>query len=247
MAVFGIVETWRETLRLTRRDFGVHATLAAAFVLLPAIALDVFGPAQPTKFSQMTGTVVLLQGVLALIGAISQLAIARLTISGGTPREALGHALIVLPRLIVVAFLTTLPLVPALLILQAAIAGVQAAALPGLILIIPGLYAAARLSLAMPALASRSIGPVAALRQSWAATSGNGWRLLGFMAMMLMLMFGLLVLASGVGNAIGSLLTLAGSKALAHFIVALLGAAVAAVYAVYSSVGLATAYKRLVG
>jgi len=53
--------------------------------------------------------------------------------------------------------------------------------------IVPGIYLAVRLSLAVPAAALEDLGPLAALRRSWALTGPAFWRTLGLMALILAL------------------------------------------------------------
>ncbi|WP_419814885.1 hypothetical protein [Glacieibacterium sp.] len=247
MTRFPIAAAWRETVRLTRRDLGTYLTLAGAFVMLPMMVVEVFGPQMPTKLADIPPSLLLVQGVLALIGALAQLSVARLVIVGGGARPALVHAAMVLPRLAIAAILTSLVLVPAVLLVQAGMRSQQVLVLFGLALLIPGIYGIARLALALPVLASRTVGPVAALQLSWVATAGNAGRVLGFLGLMIAAMLGLTILAGGVASALGSVLTLMGGKALASFVVALVSAAVATVYSVFNSVGLAVIYRRLIG
>jgi hypothetical protein len=53
--------------------------------------------------------------------------------------------------------------------------------------IVPGIYLAVRLSLAVPAAALEDLGPSDALRRSWALTGAAFWRVLGLMALILAL------------------------------------------------------------
>jgi hypothetical protein len=56
------------------------------------------------------------------------------------------------------------------------------------LLILPGIYVAIRLALAVPAAALEDLGPLAALRRSWALSgSQHLWRVLGLMALVLLL------------------------------------------------------------
>ena len=237
---------WGATRDAVRAGAQTYATLAAAFVLLPAMVSAVFGPASPRSLADLSGAVLAVQFGLAALGAVGQLAIARLVLAGGAPRVALAHGARRLPRLLVAGLLTALALVPALMLVQLAQRGVTAALLPGLVLLIPGLYAVARLALALPIVAARDDGPVAALRRSWAATAGHGWRVLGFLAALLALLVGVMLLASIVAAALGATLTLLAGPGLANFIVALVSAVVAAGYAAVNAVALAVLYRRLV-
>ena len=134
MTTFPIAAAWRETVRLTQRDLGIYLTLAATFVLLPMMVVEVFGPGAPKKLSEIPPSLLVVQAVLALIGALAQLSVARLAIVGGNARQALVHAAMVLPRLAIAAVLTSFVLVPAVLVVQAGLRGPQALVLLGLAL-----------------------------------------------------------------------------------------------------------------
>ncbi len=242
----GFAVLWRDTLDALRADAATYATLAAAFILLPAMVAEVFGPAQPRRISDLAGTTLAVQGALAALGAVAQLAIARLAVRGGGPREALAQGLWRLPRLIVAGLLTAFALVPAMTLVQLSQRGTPAALLPGLVLLIPGLYVVARLALAMPVVAARDGGAVAALRLSWAATAGQGWLVLGFLASLVAALVAALLVAGIVAAALGATLTLIAGPGLANFIVALVSAVVAAGYAAFNAVALAMLYRRLV-
>ena len=237
---------WRDTGDALRADAATYATLAAAFVLLPAMVAQVFGPPQPRSLAELSGTVIAVQGALAAVGAAAQIAIARLAIVGGGPRAALVQGLFRLPRLIVAALLTSLALVPAMVLLQLTQRGQPAALLPGLVLLIPGLYVVVRLVLALPAIAARALGPVAALRLSWVATAGQGWRVMGLLASLIGGLLVVSIVAAAIAAALGSTLTLLAGPGLANFTVALISAIVTAGYAAINSVALAVLFKRLV-
>jgi hypothetical protein len=55
------------------------------------------------------------------------------------------------------------------------------------VFIVPGIYLAVRLSLAVPAVVLEDLGPAEALRRSWALTGAAFWRILGLMALILAL------------------------------------------------------------
>ena len=243
----GFGEIWRATFAAVARERSLYLTIAAAFVLLPTVAAAVLGPPEPRNFGEMRGATLAVQGLVALIGAVAQLAIARLAWTGGTVGEALGRAAMALPALIAATLLTVTALIPAGVLIQLSQRGIPALLLPGLGVLIPGLWVAARLALTLPIVAARGVGPIAALRQSWAATASNGWRILGLLAALLGVLLGALLLASGVAAAAGSVLTLLGGKALAGFLVTLVAGAVGSVYTVYNSVLLATIARRLIG
>lgn len=245
MKKLDFAETWRATFAAVRADVGLYGTLAAAFVLLPAMIVAVLGPGEARTVADLNGTRLLVQLVVAIVGAIAQLGIIALAFGATTPREALSRGIAALPGLVGASLLTALTLLPAVLLIQASYKGYPALLLPGLIVLLPGLYVVARLALAVPLLATRTLGPVTALRASWAATVGNGWRIFGFLAAIIGLLLVAMLLAGGVAAAVGSVLKVAGAPGLADFVVALISAAVASGYTVVNSVGLATLLKRL--
>lgn len=246
MKTLAFGEAWRETFAAARADSAVYATLAAAFVVLPAMVVAVLGPGEARTVADLNGARLLAQLGLALIGAIAQLAIVALACGAApTPRAALARGVAALPGLVGASLLTAFALLPAALLIQASRQGYPALLLPGLIVLLPGVYVVARLALAVPMLAVRTLGPVTALRASWAATAGNGWRVLGFLAAIIAVLLIAMLLAGGVAAALGSVLTLIGAKNVSGFVVALVSAAVASGYTVVNSVGLAALFKRL--
>ena len=238
-------EVWYATLGAVRRDFGIYATIAAAFVLLPAVVESVFGPAQPTKFKDITPAMLLPQLVLAVIACVAQVAIARLALRGGSVAQALRTSVQLLPRALAAVILGSFVLVPPVAMLQATQFGYPGLAGPALVLVVPGFYALARLSLALPLIAATGVGPIVALQLSWAATAGNGWRVLLLLFALIVMLLGLSVLAAAVASAVGSILVLAGGKVVAGFFVALVSAVGASLYTLWNSVMLAELCRRL--
>ena len=157
-------EVWSATFAASRRDIGIYLTIAAAFVLLPTVAAAVLGPPPPLRMSQMSPASALLQLGLAIVGCIAQIAIARLATSGGAVGEAVRTSLVRLPLVVASIVLSSFALVPAIGIFQIALLGHNELAAPAVALLIPGLYVVARLSLVLPLIAGRPVGPVDALR-----------------------------------------------------------------------------------
>ena len=225
---------WRDTLTAARRDMPLYLSLTAAFVLLPEVAVSLFGPPPPATPDQLSASVIAVQlGVPAVIGAVAQLAIVKLVIeaargSGMTLGAALRLALIALPTLLVALLLVAVPVVIGLFML-----------------LVPGLYLAARLAMVVPLIIDAHAGPAAAMRRSWAMTEDNGFRILGFIALWTALFFGAGLMVGAVALALDSVLTLAGAKALAPLARVLLSAAAVAVFAVYNAAATATIYLHL--
>lgn len=225
---------WRETLETARADLPLYFALAAAFVLLPELALALYGPPPPETIEALTPRFLLLKAVLpAAIAAIAQLAIVTLVVGGRhgdgpTVGGALKLALLALPGLLLAMVAAALPVSVGILLL-----------------VLPGLYLAARLALLMPIIADRHLAPLAALRESWTMTEGNGGRILLFILLWYVVFVGAAILAGGLGAALGSVLTVAGAVALGNLVAALVSAAAAALFSIYNAVGIAVIYLHL--
>ncbi len=229
-----LTRLWRETIGDTRALLPLVWPVAAAFVLLPNVLIDRFGPPLPKTPAEMTPQLVLILLVVpGLIALVAQAVVIRLALDrrrgGGQPSvgEALGAALRLWPLLVAVQGLAALAIVPALLLL-----------------ILPGLYVAGRLLPAVP-LALDGAGPVAAVERGWALSQGNGWRAIGF----LLLLFGWFIVVSAavgaVGAGVAAALASAGAKGVGALLASTLDGAVAAVFAVVSAVATATVYRML--
>ena len=255
---------WRDTLLDTRALLPLVWPVAAAFVLLPQVATDRFGPPLPQRAA---ATAPASSPVVADKPAVA------------TPSAAVAPTLPALPKIPPNVLLIDL-LGPALigLIAQATIirlaldrrrgasrsvgealaAAFRAwpllvvtlalGAVPigcGLLaLIVPGFYLAGRLSPAV-ALVLDGRAPVAALEQSWALTAGNGWRVIAFT----LVFFGWFIIASAAVGLVGAgafgLLKAAGLAGAGEVVAATLDGIVAALAAVVNAVALATVYRHL--
>jgi hypothetical protein len=258
-------DLWHDTLADTRALLPLAWPVAAAFVLLPQVAIDRFGPplpmvkvttergpAKPAKAAALPAVAgppvtrsarpllpiipanVLLIDLLlpALIGLIAQATIIRLALDrrrrvARSVAEALTAAGRAWPLLVVTLGFATVPIGFGLLAF-----------------VLPGLYLAGRLAPATP-LVLDGLAPVAALERSWALTSGNGWRVIGFT----LVFFGWFVIVSAAIGAVGggaaSLLKAAGAGGVGEVVAATLDGAVAALAAVFNAVALATIYRHL--
>ncbi len=224
---------WRDTLTDTRALLPLALPVAAAFVLLPDVAVDLFGPPLPTTPAGMTPNVALIDAVLpSLIGLVAQLAIIRLALDRrrGQSRsvgEALAAALRAWPFAVVALLLSAVAIVPGLIAL-----------------LLPGLYLAGRLSPAVP-LVVEGAGPVAAVEASWALTEGNGWRVIGFTLAAAGWFFILSAAAGVVGSGAANLLKAAGAGGVGAIVAATVDGAVAALFTVINAVVLATVVRQL--
>lgn len=89
------------------------------------------------------------------------------------------------------------------------------------LLVLPGLYVAARLVTAIPTCVVEEVGPREAVRRAWARGRGHAGHAFG----VLFLMFVLLMVAGGAAGLVSGAATLAGNKALGAVLDFVLGAA----------------------
>ncbi len=223
-------DIWRGTIEVLRYDGWTFFALAAPFTLLVDVFNSLFGPAQPQTMAEFTPRILVqLLLIPGIIGAIAQLAVARLVVApGSTPRSALTAAFAALPvyvlALAISAFPTGLGLV---------------------LLVIPGLYLLARLFLVVPIVVVERLGPVATLQRSWLLTEGQGGAIMLFIALAILFTLGAGLLAGGVGAALGSVLTLAGLKPVGIFVAALLAGLLSTALSIASATSAAVIYRML--
>ncbi len=179
----------RQTADLLRRHWEILWPIAAALFFLPQLLISVVAPASrgqsPPEISASIPFVVV--GIVVIVATIvGQLTIAFIAVNNGTAGRTVGEVLVMTGR----------RMVPALAVVAAQSIAVLAG---GLLFIIPGLWLLARLSVAMPIIATGSDDPTAALKQSWQLSRGYVLRILGCLAGLLgaVLLFYVLVMALG--------------------------------------------------
>lgn len=223
-------DIWQGIIAALRPDFGVFFVLVAPFTLLVSMALDLFGPALPKTVAELTPQVVVtLLLIPSIIGAAAQLALTWLIATpGGTPGRALAVGIKAVPAYLVAVLIIT-----------------PVTTLGLLLLVVPGLYLFARLFLVGPAVVIEGLGPITALRRSWAMTADIGWTLTLFFVLAVLFVLGASILASGVGAALGLLFTALGMKSVGGFTAALLGAGVSTVFTMASAAAGTVVFQRL--
>lgn len=221
---------WQSTLASLRPNFWTLFAVAAPFTLLVRMVLALYGPELPSTMADLTPrSALFLIVVPALVGAIAQLAVAHMVgRPGEPPRAALAAAFAVLPAYLAALLLTALP-----------------TGLGFLLLIVPGLYLSARLFPVLPIAAIERLGPAELLRRSWAMTDGAGWSIAWFLVLGTLALLGLSFLGSGIGAALGSVLTLAGLKSVGSFAAALVTSVLGTVFAIASAVAATVIYDKL--
>ncbi|WP_188761343.1 hypothetical protein [Sandarakinorhabdus glacialis] len=217
-------------MAVLRPQFWTLFAIAAPFTLLVDVALTLFGPEPPKTPAELTPRIaVVIILIPALIGGIAQLAVAHLIARPeDTPRVALAAAFAVLPAYLGAVLLSGIPTGIGLLLL-----------------VIPGLYIAARLFLIVPIAVVERLGMIAILKRSWTLTEGHAGSILLFLLLAILFLFGATVLASGVGAALGSVLTLAGLKAVGTFVAALASALVGMILSIAVTAAATVIYLKL--
>ena len=229
-----ITALWRDTFAAARRGMPMYLPVAAAFVLLPGVAIDLFGPPLPKTPADLTPRLVFIALVIpSLIGIIAQATIVRLAIdrARGIDRsvgEALLLALRLWPMLVAATLLAAVPIGAGMLLF-----------------IVPGLYMAGRLALAMPLVVDGTTAPLAAVRRSWELTDGNGWRIIAFLILWTAWFLALSAIAAALGGGVAILLKGLGAATTGAVIASIIGGVVGALFTVFNAVGVALVYVRL--
>jgi hypothetical protein len=221
---------WQDMLTALRPGLWTMFAVAAPFTLLVDMVLSVFGPEPPRTMREMTGsTALLLFAIPALIGAIAQLAVVHLVARpDAPPRQALAAAFAAAPVYIVALLITAIP-----------------TGFGFLLLVVPGLYIVARLFTVLPVAILEPGPPMAIIRRSWNLTAPHGWRILWFLVLALLFLFGATMLVTGVSAALASVLTLMGAKGVGVFVAALLPAVLSTVLSIASATASTVVYLRL--
>lgn len=212
MPKLSISQAWEETRGILSRDGKLISTVALALFVLPGIVLNVFLPSAGTgDMPQMVVSIVLI-AVILVVTLTGQLSVIRLALGPHiTVGEAITHGLRRLVPYIAAAFMWTAPILVLGSILYR-LAGPEsghpspAAAFALLVLTGFGVFIAVRMILLSAVASAEGGGPIELLRRSWDLTSGNWWRLFGFL---LIFAVGALALVYAVGAALGVVARLA--------------------------------------
>lgn len=223
-------EIWQATLTVVRPQLWLLVAVAAPFTLLVDMVLAVFGPAVPAAPADFTPRVIILLVLLPnLVGGIAQLAVARLIAQPDhPPRLALAAAFAAFPTYLAAVLLAAVPTGLALMLL-----------------VIPGFYVMARLFLIVPIAVIERRNAIETIRRSWALTSSVGGTLFLFLLLALLFVLGVAVLSQGVGAALGSAITLLGSKAAGSFVAALVASAAGMLISIVSAAAATVIYLKL--
>jgi len=223
MTNLSIGRAWDEAKAALQANRRLIVPVALGMILLPAVMASMVEPQVPAGEQPPPGLWMLFVLAMIFIMFIGQLAMV-LMVNGwrGSVGEAIGQAARRTPTLILAAMMIGIVIILSFSVILAismgrsiesgqfdwsSVSGV------GWILLclafIALLYFSVRLLLLVAVVAMENRGPIASIRRTFELTSGQFWRLLGFL---LALMVGFFVVALTVGALIGALVTLAAGR-----------------------------------
>ena len=270
MAKLSITTAWNETAAFVKQEAGPLFLIAFGLMTLPSIILQVilpqlipgFGEPGATPSEMFTGMVGLMLVlfipviVISLWGnlTITVLALRRETVIGHAFRVAATRLLPLIGASLIILIAAGLAMTPIVMIAAAAggaagtSAGAGSAALLLVVLMPVFVFVAVRLMLMTPAAAAESVGPIEIIKRSWRLTSGNFWKLFGFL---ILLIITLMVLMIAVGAVLGiAIAATAGAPepgSLAALLALLVTGVIQAVFSMILAVAIARIYEQLAG
>jgi hypothetical protein len=251
---------WKEATAAVSANREVLLVLAGVFFMLPGLAFALFLPPpepvagmKPAQLMGMMQEYYLSALPYAIPMAVLQMAgsLAMLTLFTDRTRPTVGDA-------IRQGFVGVLPYIGAQLLLGLGIglvgglliAIVAATGMPALltlaiiILIAAIIYLAIRTVLVAPAIAVEGIGnPVAALKRSWALTSGNTVRIALFFLLLVVAFVVITIMVTSIVGVIFALLLGSAAKT----VVAIFSSALGAAFTLYAMATVASVHRQLAG
>jgi hypothetical protein len=259
MAKLSITTAWEEAVRFVRRDAGLLFTIALALCVLPGVALQILAPSlMPEDVTGRILFLLVLMGVLVLsiagTLAITALTVGRENVVGSALRLGFRRCPAMLGAAILIGLMVFLLLIPIV-----AISGVdpdaiaaqrpEAAAQVGrviLLLFLVFVLIWPRLLLMTPVAALEPVGSLGIIRRSWAMSKGHYWKLLGFAALLFLV---ILVVMLAVTFVFGSIIALVAGPpnpgTLAASLMLLIGGILNAVIIVFFTTLIARIYVQL--
>jgi hypothetical protein len=257
MANLSISRAWDEARTIIARDGKLLVAVALALIVLPQTIAGVIAP--PVAGGELSNQLVVMAA--ALIGIAAQLALIRLALGPSTSvGEAIGHGF----RRFPIFLLSTILLVVAYLLLLFPVALIAMAmgmsvpepgapptgglALLFLLSILLFLAITARLILLAPVVSAERVGPISALKRSWALTSGHYWRFVGLLLLFLLLALVLMGFAGMLGGILAKLIDPdLQPMSIGAFVIALFSSLAQAMFTILASTLLARVYVQLSG
>lgn len=260
MGSLSIGKAWDEAKAALGANRRLVVPVALGLVLLPAVIVSMVEPRVIPGEQPPPGAWMLVVLGMVIVMLVGELAIV-LLINGwrGSVGEAIGKAARRMPTFILAALCLLVPII-LLFSVMLAVVGVGTGAsgqidwanfspMGWLVLLactLVLLYFSVRLLTLLAVVACEELGPIAALKRSFALTSGHFWRLLGFL---LLLMLAFLIVAATVGAVVGGLVTLFLGQpdpwSLSLLLIALAGGLVQAGFVMVYTAMLARIYAQL--
>jgi hypothetical protein len=219
MSSLSIGKAWDEAKAALQASRKLIVPVALGLVLLPAVIVSMVEPQVPPGEQPPAGSWMFVALAMVIVMMIGQLAIV-LMVNGwrGSVGEAIGQATRRAPTFFLAVLSYLLPVIFIFSVMLAILgigtsgtgqvdwANFSATGWLAMLACFLGLvFLSVRLMPLTPVIAIEPIGPIAALKRSFALTSGHFWRLFGFIAM---LGIAFLIVALTVGSVIGALVTL---------------------------------------
>lgn len=254
MTKVSISRAWDETRAVLGRDGKLFVAVGLALFVLPGLILNLVVPAPQSTAIPRPGVWIVAVFAALVISLIAQLSVIRLAMEPHvTVGEAIAHAA---RRFLSYLASVLLWMVPLLLVGSVLLTVIGndpahpsgAASLGLLALTVVGVFITVRLLLGSAVASAEAVGPIGILRRSWALSSGNWWRLFGFLALFVIAAFVLIFAIEAVGGLVAQLL-FGGISPLSvgGLLVSLLAQLVTAFVAVILFVMLARIYAQLAG
>ncbi len=183
MSKLSISKAWEASRDVIGRNGSLLATVALALLVLPGVVSDMAKPATDGAAFPEPGPWLIVAAIAFIIGLIGQLAIVTQALgSRRTVAEAIGHGMRRAPSYVAATFIWTAPFA---LLMYAMARGAGTPPSGGVVLgllplLIVFLYLCVRMILTPAVATAESGGPLHIIKRSWALTSGNWWRLFGF-------------------------------------------------------------------
>lgn len=252
MAKLSVSRAWDETKDVLKSDGRLIAAVALAMVVLPGTINDMVMPPAPPGEIPEPGAWMIVAAITIVIGIIGQLAIIRLASGsrlsvGESIRHGAGRAL----AYIAATLIWLAPFLIVMVLLVPKVAPAQPdpmAALAFILLVCLMLFLFVRLLMSAPVASNETVGPVQILQRSWALTRGNWWRLFGFLMILLLMVFVLMIaIGAVVGTLVGLIFGTPEPMTVGALLISLVTQLATAVVSVVFLVMLARFYAQLAG
>lgn len=259
MGSLSIGRAWDEAKEILASDGKLITSIALALIMVPQALAGVIAPPPNLSGAEPPAWMPIITLLVLAAGIIGQIAIIRLALGPtASVGEAINHgarrSLPALLALLLFGIGLALVLTPVFLAIagfdsvEALAQGQSTPAAGGTLLLVmlAIVLISVRFQLIMPIAAAERGGPIRLLKRSWAATAGHYWKLLGFLALVL-LTAGIILLTAQVLGGIIAKLALGDARpfTLSALVVALLTAAAQAAFTAVMSTVLARIYTQL--